>query len=239
MPSMSGMLMSINTTSGLTWLATVTASLPDAAAPTTSMSVSNPSSFVRWSRVSGMSSTIRTRIWSAIRSVGPIGLDAAMVVEAWSPENWTGAGPVVRRARRAGLGEEVAPGDRWLASDYLAQLRREDGLDELRDRNREVGGQLLERDALRAARRRDDQLTRGRVVEVGHGPEDEADRAVELGELDDFRLRRRRHGEDDDLLLARQRRRRIAGRRLLPLLLLLLRLDRRRDLAAEDLEALE
>jgi len=37
-----------------------------AAAPTTSTSPSRPRSFERWSRVSGMSSTIRTRIWSAI-----------------------------------------------------------------------------------------------------------------------------------------------------------------------------
>ena len=39
---------------------------PMTAVPITSMSGSNPSSFARWSRVSGMSSTIRTRIRSAI-----------------------------------------------------------------------------------------------------------------------------------------------------------------------------
>jgi hypothetical protein len=66
MPSMSGMLMSISTTSGVSFIASWIASAPDAAEPTTSMSVSKPSSFVRWSRVSGMSSTMRTRIWSGI-----------------------------------------------------------------------------------------------------------------------------------------------------------------------------
>jgi hypothetical protein len=66
MPSMSGMLMSISTTSGVSDDASLMASPPEAAAPTTSMSPSKPSSFERWSRVSGISSTIRTRIWSAI-----------------------------------------------------------------------------------------------------------------------------------------------------------------------------
>ncbi len=70
MPSMSGMLMSIRTTSGESFVARSRASAPDAAEPTTSMSLSKPSSFVRWSRVSGMSSTMRTRIWSAIRRFG-------------------------------------------------------------------------------------------------------------------------------------------------------------------------
>ncbi len=44
---MSGMLMSMRTTSGVISLAISIASRPDAAAPTTSMSVSKPSSFVR------------------------------------------------------------------------------------------------------------------------------------------------------------------------------------------------
>jgi hypothetical protein len=66
MPSMSGMLMSMRTMSGVSLVASLRASTPDAAAPTTSMSPSKPRSFERWSRVSGMSSTIRTRIWSAI-----------------------------------------------------------------------------------------------------------------------------------------------------------------------------
>ena len=65
-PSISGMLMSIRTMSGRSFAAISSASAPDAAAPTTSTSFSNPRSFVRWSRVSVMSSTIRTRIWSLI-----------------------------------------------------------------------------------------------------------------------------------------------------------------------------
>ena len=47
MPSMSGMLMSMRTMSGSSWAAISSASRPDAAAPTTSMSVSKPSSFAR------------------------------------------------------------------------------------------------------------------------------------------------------------------------------------------------
>src|ERR1035437_6900898 len=66
MPSMSGMLMSIRTTSGRILAAISIASAPDDAAPTTSMSGSKPSSLARWSRVSEMSSTMRTRIRSAI-----------------------------------------------------------------------------------------------------------------------------------------------------------------------------
>jgi hypothetical protein len=48
---MSGMLMSMRTTSGWSVPACSIASLPDAATPTTSMSLSKPSSFVRWSRL--------------------------------------------------------------------------------------------------------------------------------------------------------------------------------------------
>src|SRR5258705_6737789 len=66
MPSIPGMLMSIRTTSGLSAAAICTASGPAAAAPTTSTSLSKPSSFDRWSRVSGMSSTIRTLMRSVI-----------------------------------------------------------------------------------------------------------------------------------------------------------------------------
>ena len=47
MPSMSGMLMSIRMTSGLSRAAISSASRPDAAEPTTSMSPSKPRSFVR------------------------------------------------------------------------------------------------------------------------------------------------------------------------------------------------
>ena len=46
-PSMSGMLMSIRTTSGWSRAAISSDSAPDAAAPTTSMSFSKPRSFVR------------------------------------------------------------------------------------------------------------------------------------------------------------------------------------------------
>src|SRR4051812_49218026 len=69
------MLMSIRMTSGLNRTAISIASRPDAAEPTTSMSLSKPRSFVRWSRVSGMSSTTRTRIWSAI--------SLRLVLDAW------------------------------------------------------------------------------------------------------------------------------------------------------------
>src|SRR3990172_7931318 len=72
MPSMPGMLMSIRTTSGLTAAAISRASGPLAAAPTTSTSASKPSSFERWSRVSGMSSTIRTLMRSAIVPLGSL-----------------------------------------------------------------------------------------------------------------------------------------------------------------------
>ena len=47
MPSMSGMLMSIRTMSGFSSTAIWSASAPDPAAPTTSISLSKPSSFVR------------------------------------------------------------------------------------------------------------------------------------------------------------------------------------------------
>jgi hypothetical protein len=66
---MPGMLMSIRTTSGRSALAISMASGPPAAAPTTSTSLSKPSSFERWSRVSGMSSTIRTLMRSVIAGV--------------------------------------------------------------------------------------------------------------------------------------------------------------------------
>ena len=46
-PSMSGMLMSIRTTSGRSLVAIWIASRPDAAEPITSMSASKPRSFVR------------------------------------------------------------------------------------------------------------------------------------------------------------------------------------------------
>src|SRR5664279_4963327 len=66
MPSMSGMLMSIRTTSGRILAANSIASAPDDAVPTTSISGAKPSSLARWSRVSEISSTMRTRIRSAI-----------------------------------------------------------------------------------------------------------------------------------------------------------------------------
>ena len=69
MPSMPGMLMSMSTIAGCRRWASSSASGPEAAAPTTSMSLSNPSSFVRWSRVSWMSSTMRTAMRSAISAL--------------------------------------------------------------------------------------------------------------------------------------------------------------------------
>src|SRR5439155_18701150 len=61
-PSMPGMLMSMTITSGRRSIAVLTASSPDSAVPHTSTSCSKLKSFVRCSRVSGMSSTIRTLI---------------------------------------------------------------------------------------------------------------------------------------------------------------------------------
>ena len=61
-PSMPGMLMSMTITSGRSSIAALIASSPESAVPHTSTSCSKLSSFVRWSRVSGMSSTIRTLI---------------------------------------------------------------------------------------------------------------------------------------------------------------------------------
>src|SRR5215212_3243151 len=63
MPSIPGMLMSSSSTSGWSLAASGSASSPEAAAPTTSMSFSKLSSLARCSRVSAMSSTIRTRIF--------------------------------------------------------------------------------------------------------------------------------------------------------------------------------
>src|ERR671934_35007 len=62
MPSMIGMLTSINTMSGASFLACSTPSLPLTAVATTVMSGSKDSNFWRLSRVLGMSSTIRTLI---------------------------------------------------------------------------------------------------------------------------------------------------------------------------------
>jgi len=61
-PSIPGMLMSMTMTSGRSSMATLIASSPESAVPQTSTSCSKLSSFVRWSRVSGMSSTIKTLI---------------------------------------------------------------------------------------------------------------------------------------------------------------------------------
>ncbi len=61
-PSMPGMLMSMTMTSGRRSMAIWIASSPEPAFPHTSTSCSKPRSFVRWSRVSGMSSTMRTLI---------------------------------------------------------------------------------------------------------------------------------------------------------------------------------
>src|SRR5689334_19831890 len=149
---MSGMLMSMRTTSGVSSVAIDSDSEPDAAEPTTSMSLSKPRSLVRWSRVSGMSSTIRTRIWSAIRQW-----------VRWSRRWFVDGGSFgsmarsVRRARDrrsvapvAPLGQVVVARATGAVSRLGLCLRREDGLHELGDRNPEVGGQLLEGDALGA-----------------------------------------------------------------------------------------
>ena len=62
MPSMPGMLMSMTMTSGRSSMAIWIASSPEEAVPATSISRSSPRRRDRWSRVSGMSSTIRTLI---------------------------------------------------------------------------------------------------------------------------------------------------------------------------------
>ena len=114
------------------------------------MSPSKPSSFVRWSRVSGMSSTIRTRIWSAISSVGPVHLVGRCDGCASAPERRTGAGPEVQRARRVARvvrSRRRAAGGRrygWWPGPG-GRPRRAPG------RNREVGGRALEDDARRVA----------------------------------------------------------------------------------------
>ena len=83
-------------------------------------------------------------------------------------------------------------------------LFREDGLDELRHEDAVVVDEGLERDAGRGDR--DDgvggkEVARERVAEVVAGAKHQGDGAVELAELDDFRLLRGDR-EDDDLLLA-------------------------------------
>ena len=62
MPSMPGMLMSMTITSGRMSIDIWIASSPEEAVPATSISRSSPRRRDRWSRVSGMSSTIRTLI---------------------------------------------------------------------------------------------------------------------------------------------------------------------------------
>src|SRR4030042_3257685 len=63
-PSISGILISIKRTSGLTSLEISIASRPVLATPTTSTSASNCNNFLMFSLVSEMSSTITTRIFS-------------------------------------------------------------------------------------------------------------------------------------------------------------------------------
>ena len=74
MPSMPGMLMSMTMTSGRMSIATWIASSPELAVPATSISRSSPRRRDRWSRVSGMSSTMRTLIMLGIsrRTVGGV-----------------------------------------------------------------------------------------------------------------------------------------------------------------------
>ena len=79
--------------------------------PTTSMSLSKPSSFARWSRVSGMSSTMRTRIWSAIESL------VAFVRSLVRSVDGRGIRTDRRARPAAGLGR--ACGSRRPAADWL------------------------------------------------------------------------------------------------------------------------
>ena len=69
MPSMPGMLMSMTMTSGRISIAIWIASSPELAVPATSISRSSPRRRDRWSRVSGMSSTMRTLIMLGLRSL--------------------------------------------------------------------------------------------------------------------------------------------------------------------------
>src|SRR3989304_3388487 len=117
MPSMSGRLMSIRTTSGWVSRANCSASSPVRAAPTTSMSDSNWSSLRRFSRVSAMSSTISSRM------VPP---DASAI-------------PVLGYCPVAGGGGAVGGG-----GEHHPSLRvRRGGAGPLRRRNRRGGGQSL------------------------------------------------------------------------------------------------
>ncbi len=172
MPSISGMLMSIRTTSGPSSEARAIASRPDAAAPTTVMSDSNPSSLVRWSRVSGMSSTIRTRIWSgmlalSVRSAairGRGGLTAGYWGRFWAAITWGGRTPhlsisvfrtipvvrVVLRDLRLAAGVHVVLGRAQDQGDLAVHLGELDDLG-LLGRDREDHELLLARQG-RAAR---------------------------------------------------------------------------------------
>src|SRR5262245_27117197 len=233
---MSGMLMSIRTTSGCMSPAIEMASVPDAADPTTSMSLSKPRSLVRWSRVSGMSSTIRTRIWSAIRQWVRWSRSRGGWGRCPGALDGRGTGGPTRPSRWLGDGRPGRPGGGLSAR--RAPLSRKDALDELRDRDPEVVDELLQRCALRRVGWGQGDRARDRVDrEVLAGSEDEADRAVQLGELDDFGLVRV-DPEDHDLLLAVEGGARIGGLAA-RLRLAVLGRSRRRELAAQDLHPLE
>src|SRR5437763_1845212 len=104
MPSISGIVTSISTTSGLWLRASSTASRPVPACPTTWMSPANCSSFWTLSRASGTSSAIRTRIF-------------------W-PELMVALHPRVRRRTPIHQGTLYEPGLRLLLAREADRLRR-------------------------------------------------------------------------------------------------------------------
>src|SRR4051812_4168776 len=202
------MLMSIRMTSGLSRTAISIASRPDAAEPTTSMSLSKPRSFVRWSRVSGMSSTTRTRIWSAI-SLRLI-LDAWAVRWVGSAGNRDGRRTRVRCARRP----RVLVPRRRQPSGGLGPLagRRRDGLDDLGWQDAVVVDEHLESDTSGLSIDRRKWSAGDRIDEVTNRSKGERHvlyrprGTVHLRELQHFGLLCG-DGKDDDLRLVVQRRR--------------------------------
>src|SRR5689334_17575791 len=147
-----------------------------------------------------MSSTMRTRIWSAISQWVRLALLRGWF-GLWGARRSGRARDRKSDAPVALAGWMAAWDGRWSGSLGL-RLRREDRLHQARDRHGEVLRQGEERDARGGIWRRKDHRAGRRVdLEVLARAEDEADRAVELAELDDLGLGRG-HAQDHDLLLA-------------------------------------
>src|SRR3990172_8308842 len=204
MPSMPGMLMSMSTTAGCRLAASSSASAPEAAAPTTSMSLSNPSSFVRCSGVSGMSSTMRTRMRSAICfrlrfGPGPIHRWGARPARAGRRRGRRGGGP--GGGGGWGGGEGAVGPARPAPPTACCQGPRRGGTVLLRWR-RYLDGEVARQDAplLDELEEGDAGGDVGRRVPVAGRPQHEGEVPVELREADQLDLLRR-EPQDDDLLL--------------------------------------